>query len=333
MALSCYFQYDNGRFCKKFAKTGSRFCHNHQPPAHLADSALTQSDAGPSDGLAPASAWPQVHPHLRLASPTDLFALVRETLHATRTGAVTPSQAFAISSLCTVWLRVYDGMLGHQRLEALQHQILPSLVSAEAAAEAERLARLTADAEHRADHDPRSLDTRNPWAAGLMAGPVYTESAEGGPSAPDAYPSDTRGGSVTRPLDASSDSAPSLLENDGAPAPTAPGGHGFSHAETMGANAPSSLPKAHAESAGRGATPGGHGFSHAEPMGANAPTSLPKADAEGSDPERHSVAPPRTPRQPINLREAQAKLEAMLAEQAAARDANKVPPKPNGGAA
>lgn len=257
MALNCYFQYENGRFCKKFAMTGSRFCNNHQPPPALDPAAIPRRDA-PGSPVAS-----QVHPHLRLASPSDLFDLVRETLHATRTGALTPSQAFAISSLCTVWLRVYEGMRAHQRLTALQQQILPSLVSAEAAAAAEHEARLKQDAIFRADTEPAPLDRRNPWAAGLMAGP-----------APDAQSPD-----------------------DGE-------GHGFIRAAEDGQPGPSLLPQTYAESPG--------------------------AQREPSHQPRNGAPQKSAPRQPVSLREAQAKLEAMLAEQAAGK-AGKVPPKPNGG--
>jgi len=203
VTLNCYFQFENGRFCKKFAMNGSRFCNNHQPP-----------DAPAAPAAGPARSAPRLHPHVRLSDPTDLFDLVRETLYAARTGAVNPSQAFAISSLGALWLRVYEKSASFRRLQALEEQVRQSLFSDETPAAAE----LAAIASHLVSHpssqeteasaaDPepqagsadqaepgsddlaplypeadegsRRVDPHNPWAAGQMAGSVSPEAAAG----------------------------------------------------------------------------------------------------------------------------------------------------------
>lgn len=270
MALNCYFQYESGRFCKKFAMTGSRFCNNHQPRGQS------------SEGQLDPAGWPQLHPHLRLATPNDLFDLVRETLHATRTGAVTPSQAFAIGSLSTIWLRVYDNMLAAQRLRALQRQILPSMVDMEFSEAAEREARLAEDALHRAATEPAPLDRRNPWAAGQMAG------------------------------DPSAHGLPPSLEPDGAQAPTLPP---QAHAEGEGPQRDSDL-RGNDSHPSAQRQPINPREAQADAASAVVPqTQRHRPDFDSSLVPDHSSLPS----EPINLREAQAKLEAMLATQAAGK--------------
>jgi len=130
----CFFRNDEGEFCKRWAQRGSRFCYNHQP----------QGEGGPGIGYGSghsAGDWPQLHPHARLATLSDLFDLVRETLNATRMGTVTPGQAAAVGSLAALWLKLYEKLRHEERLYALSAQIIPTLVDAESAAELERVQR------------------------------------------------------------------------------------------------------------------------------------------------------------------------------------------------
>jgi hypothetical protein len=163
MSLKCCFQYDDGTFCKKWAKTGSRFCHNHQP----------QGASGPRPDGHSLEGWPALHPFARLAMPADLFELVRETLNATRMGKVAPAQAHAIVALANVWLRIHEKLEHADRLYALDKQILPSLVDAESAAHAERVAAQTAEGEHDQETAGRAEPAVSvPLAAGRAAEPA-----------------------------------------------------------------------------------------------------------------------------------------------------------------
>jgi hypothetical protein len=256
MSLKCLFRYDDGSYCKRWAQKDSRFCYNHQP----------QGLDGPGG-----TDWPSLHPFTRLATLSDLFDLLRESLNAARMGTMPAAQAASICSLATLWLKTYEKMESADRIYALSHQILPTLVDAESAAHAERLAAATAETE-RAASFAAELDHIADY------GPPPSEAA--------------------------------LAETDAASAPTTSEGHGLSQAETGGASAPTAS--------------GGHGFSRATLGGAQAPTSLPEAHAESAalGQTQRDSAPP----QPVNLREAQAKLEAMLAEQRAATS----PANPNG---
>lgn len=133
----CFFRYDD-TYCKRWAQRGSRFCYNHQP----------QGEGGIGYGQGSghsAEGWPQLHPHARLATPSDVFDLVRETLNATRLGTVTPGQAAAVSSLAALWLKLYEKLQAEERVYALSSQIIPTLVDAESAAHLERLQRHTAE--------------------------------------------------------------------------------------------------------------------------------------------------------------------------------------------
>jgi hypothetical protein len=250
MSLKCLFRNDDGSYCKRWAQKDSRFCYNHQP----------QGLDGPGG-----TDWPSLHPFTRLSTLSDLFDLLRESLNAARMGTMPTGQAASICSLATLWLKTYEKMESADRIYALSHQILPTLVDAESAAHAERLAAATAETERAAT-----------FAAEL------DHIAAHGPSQP-----------------------PAQLEEQ----TDTPGGHGFSHANKDGAPAPSLLPQADAESAVVGRT------QH-------------HSDHDNVD-QPHASGPqnPAARRQPVDLREAQAKLEAMLADQRT----GKSPANPNGG--
>jgi hypothetical protein len=134
MKMKCYFCFPDGHYCEKWAKAGSRFCHHHQPPAPTADT----------------SKMP-LHSHARLATFEDLFHFIRESMLAVRMGSISPGQAFAISSLSDRWIATRRRMGFEDSRNALRHQILPTLVDAEAAADLEREARTAAEAERRSE--------------------------------------------------------------------------------------------------------------------------------------------------------------------------------------
>lgn len=249
MNLKCLFRNDDGSYCKRWAQKGSRFCYNHQP----------QGLDGPGG-----TDWPSLHPFTRLATLSDLFDLLRESLNAARMGTMRTGQAASICSLATLWLKTYEKMEQSDRLYALTHQILPTLVDAESAAHAERLAAATAETERAAA-----------FAAEL------DHIAAHGPS------------QLPAPLEEQTDT---------------PGGNGSSHAHKDGTPAPSFLPEADAESAAVGQTQHHSDHHNVDQPHASRPQS------------------PAARRPPVNLREAQAKLEAMLAEQRA----SKSPTDPNG---
>ncbi|MCI0541222.1 MAG: hypothetical protein L0Z50_38970 [Verrucomicrobiales bacterium] len=121
MSLKCYFRYPDGHYCNCWAKKGSRFCGNHHAPSF----ATTSRDK-------------RMHPHARLATPDDVMQLVRESLNAVRFGSMTPGQAVAINRLVESWLKLFARSCAYNREAALRTEILPSLIDADAAAEAER---------------------------------------------------------------------------------------------------------------------------------------------------------------------------------------------------
>lgn len=160
MSMRCCFRYDDGNYCQAWAMRNSRFCNNHQPRG------LNDPGTYSRDG------WPMLHPIARLATPSDLFDLIRETLNAIRMGRITPSQAFAVSSVAGRWLEVYDKLEWEERLHALQEQILPSLVDAESAAHAEREAKLTAATQEQPD--PELVPPQQGLAEAAPPAPVDT---------------------------------------------------------------------------------------------------------------------------------------------------------------
>jgi len=134
----CFFRFDDGNYCKRWAQKGSRFCYNHQPQG------LSGPGYGPGNGNCPGG-WPMLHPQARLATPMDLFDMVRESLNALRMGSMSPAQAAGITSLSALWLKLYETLQHEERLQALNAQILPTLVDAESAAHQDRLERATAE--------------------------------------------------------------------------------------------------------------------------------------------------------------------------------------------
>ncbi len=279
MNLKCLFRYDDGSYCKRWAQKGSRFCYNHQP----------QGLDGPGG-----TDWPSLHPFTRLATLSDLFDLLRESLNAARMGTMPTGQAASICSLATLWLKTYEKMEQSDRLYALTHQILPTLVDAESAAHAERLAAATAETERAAA-----------FAAELDHIAAY---GPPGPLAQLEEQTDTPGGHGFRDV-------------------CVPDGSAGSHANKDGAPAPSFLPEADAESAAVGRTQHHSDHDNMDQPHASAAETPPQPP----DAPHHAVPPTpppnsEPPRRPVNLREAQAKLEAMLAEQRTAKS----PANPNG---
>lgn len=135
MALRCIFRYDDGSYCKRWAKKDSRYCHAHRPPA------FSSTQPG----------WPGLHPFTRLAAPSDLFDLLRESLNAARMGTMPPGQAASIATLSYAWLKAYERLSQYERVQAIDAQILPTLLDASSAAVAERLAVATEETERAAD--------------------------------------------------------------------------------------------------------------------------------------------------------------------------------------
>lgn len=168
MALKCLFRYDDGSYCKRWAQKESRFCYNHQP----------QGLDGPYG-----NDWPVLHPFVRLAELTDLFDLVRETLNALRMGTMPPAQGAAIISGCNFWLKLYEKIEVGDRLSALRNQVLPTLVDAESALHAERLAASTeATARQRTiEAEMQQIVAHGPDALHPESEPAFAETASPSP--------------------------------------------------------------------------------------------------------------------------------------------------------
>lgn len=116
--VRCSYESFEGLLCKRWAMRGSHFCHAHQPnPKAIWDGA-------------------SLHPLARLASPEDVFDVLRETLNAARQGRIAPRQAYAVGYLAQILLKVYDRVSIQYRDEALTRQIIPTLADEETAAEA-----------------------------------------------------------------------------------------------------------------------------------------------------------------------------------------------------
>ncbi len=117
MSDRCAYQYRAGVFCKRWAETGKRFCHDHSP----------------DDDASRRIRGEHLHPLARLSTPEDLFDAIRETINATRLSRITPGQAYAIGYLADVWLRVHQAIGWRAREHALFRQFLPGLLAEEAA--------------------------------------------------------------------------------------------------------------------------------------------------------------------------------------------------------
>lgn len=101
----CAHRHADGEHCGRWPSPGSRFCYLHRGA----------NGAAPLPGEALA----------RLASPADLFDVIRETLHAVRLGRIQPGQAYAVGYLAHIWLRVYRQLACDDREAALQ-ALLPA---------------------------------------------------------------------------------------------------------------------------------------------------------------------------------------------------------------
>lgn len=177
MSLKCYFRFDDGSYCKRWAQRESRFCYNHQP----------QGLDGPFG-----SQWPTLHPFTRLATLGDLFEFTRETLNALRMGTMPPSQGATIISACNFWLKVYEKMQVGDRLSALRNQVLPTLVDAESAIHAERLEastettesvrQLAAEMQQIVHHGPDALHPES--GSAVAQAPPSTANGQPAPAAP-----------------------------------------------------------------------------------------------------------------------------------------------------
>ena len=100
----------------------SSFCCVHQ----------TEKQYGPHDKLQNAMD-PGVHPLLRLASPRDAFDVVREAINATRTGQLSPGQAYALASLLNLWCKLFAQLREYDRVGNLRTQMLGELTDADVA--------------------------------------------------------------------------------------------------------------------------------------------------------------------------------------------------------
>ena len=122
MVKRCSFIYSDGKPCGRWARPRTKFCYHHQ-------SECAQQLRDPANSL---------HPLLRLASPEDLFDVVREGLNAVRLGRIAPGQAYALGYMVDVWLRVYKELDIYQREEGLFRQLLAGQVEREAVAKSAR---------------------------------------------------------------------------------------------------------------------------------------------------------------------------------------------------
>ena len=120
MTYLCYHRFPSGRFCKRWAVEGTRFCHAHAQDNERLKKLMTR----PMDTISSLS---------RLASRHDVFDVVREAINAARLGALTPGQAYAIGYLAEVWLRIDRGFNHDERQEALRRQYLREVLAEEAA--------------------------------------------------------------------------------------------------------------------------------------------------------------------------------------------------------
>lgn len=176
MSSKCFFRYDNGSYCKRWAQKESRFCYNHRP----------QGLDGPFG-----ADWPSLHPFTRLGTLGDLFDFIRETLNALRMGTMPPAQGAAIISASNFWLKLYEKMEVGERLNALRNQVLPTLVDAESAAHAERLAASTetTDRQRQFAAEMQQIVAHGPGALHGESEPALAETA---PPSPDSQPDSQR---------------------------------------------------------------------------------------------------------------------------------------------
>lgn len=158
MSLRCYFQYDDGRFCKNWAMKGTRFCNNHQPP----DASQAVVDPVPAAGLPP----------VPLKSLADLFQLVGEALIGLRTGAMSPGRAYATSCLGKLWLELHGKMKAEAKRDAFMREWQTAVAKALGQ---------PAPPDPAPDPEPppaavaapvAPTPPHNPRAAGRLAGPV-----------------------------------------------------------------------------------------------------------------------------------------------------------------
>lgn len=119
MSTRCTFETHEGRLCKRWAVRGSHFCFNHLPARDT-----TKGYDGAS-----------LHPLARLSCPEDIFDVLRETLNAVRLGRIHPAQAYAVSHVAQVLLKVYERVRIERRDDALDRQIIPTLADEESCAE------------------------------------------------------------------------------------------------------------------------------------------------------------------------------------------------------
>lgn len=179
-SVKCYFRFPNGRYCDKWAKTGSRFCHHHQPKAH------------PSPYLDATASL------ARLVTPEDLFLFIRESLNAVRMGALTPGQAYSIACLSDRWLKLHRQLDYGGRKRALQDQILASMLDSESAAAVEHEAALEEEA---ATANPAPPDWAQQYDASVPPGaPTDTPPDPEPPAA--AAPSSVPEAEVAEPVEA-----------------------------------------------------------------------------------------------------------------------------------
>lgn len=115
MTKRCFYRHPNGAPCRRWASRDSEFCFYHQPDH-------SQQERHEAEHL---------HPLMRLASPEDIFDVVRETLNAVRLGRIRPGRAYAVGYLVDVWLRVRKELKWQQRDAALCRQLLTEQVEVE----------------------------------------------------------------------------------------------------------------------------------------------------------------------------------------------------------
>jgi len=115
MSKRCSYVHPNGKRCRRFPQEDSNYCYHHTSRWEATD---------PSQGE-------DLHPLLRLATPGDLFDVVRETLNAARLGRIRPSQVYAVGYMAQLWHRFYNLTTFHSREAGLYRQMNPDLVDEE----------------------------------------------------------------------------------------------------------------------------------------------------------------------------------------------------------
>ncbi len=137
MSNKCSYVLANGQPCRRWALRGQGFCPVHQPDPPPIPYDWRNKEKGAThryselDVAVPALA--------RLATPRDLFDVIREAINAVRLGRISPGQAYAINALAAAWTKARNQLNSENRDCILRGQMLPALAEEERLAEEELL--------------------------------------------------------------------------------------------------------------------------------------------------------------------------------------------------